>query len=331
MLNIQDLHGRVHNYLRISITENCNLRCAYCMPAEGINLTPKAHLMSADEIETIAKTFVSLGVNKIRLTGGEPLVRKDAKDIIERLGKLNIDLNITTNGLLVHEYIDTFKNAGIKSLNISIDTLQKEKYFQITRRDYFDQLWDNIQLLLKHDFEVRLNVVLIKGFNDGEIIDFINLTKSLNIQIRFIEFMPFNGNEWDKSKLVTYAEIIEKVNTNFNANTVLRINDKLNDTAKNHQIKSFQGKFSVISSVSNPFCSTCNRIRLTADGKLKNCLFSNTEDALLGALRNGESILSIIQKNIKSKFPVRGGMEQDVEFQNPSLFSKNRSMIKIGG
>ncbi|HET8830094.1 MAG TPA: GTP 3',8-cyclase MoaA [Pelobium sp.] len=331
MLNIQDLHGRVHNYLRISITENCNLRCAYCMPAEGINLTPKAHLMSADEIETIAKTFVSLGVNKIRLTGGEPLVRKDAKDIIERLGKLNIDLNITTNGLLVHEYIDTFKNAGIKSLNISIDTLQKEKYFQITRRDYFDQLWDNIQLLLKHDFEVRLNVVLIKGFNDGEIIDFINLTKSLNIQIRFIEFMPFNGNEWDKSKLVTYAEIIEKVNTNFNANTVLRINDKLNDTAKNHQIKSFQGKFSVISSVSNPFCSTCNRIRLTADGKLKNCLFSGTEDALLGALRNGESIISIIQKNIKSKFPVRGGMEQDVEFQNPSLFSKNRSMIKIGG
>lgn len=331
MLNIQDLHGRVHNYLRISITENCNLRCTYCMPAEGMNLTPKAHLMSADEIETIAKTFVTLGVNKIRLTGGEPLVRKDAKDIIERLGKLNIDLNITTNGLLVHKYIDTFKNAGIRSLNISIDTLQKEKYFQITRRDYFDQLWDNIQLLLKNDFKVRLNVVLIKGFNDGEIIDFINLTKSLNIQIRFIEFMPFNGNEWDKSKLVTYSEILEKVNTNFNANAVLRINDKRNDTAKNHQIKTFEGSFSVISSVSNPFCSTCNRIRLTADGKLKNCLFSNTEDALLGALRNGESILSIIQKNIKSKFPVRGGMEQDVEFQNPSLFSKNRSMIKIGG
>jgi cyclic pyranopterin phosphate synthase len=301
------------------------------MPAEGINLTPKAHIMTATEIETIAKTFVALGVNKIRLTGGEPLVRKDAKEIIERLGKLNIDLNITTNGLLVHEYIDTFKKAGIKSLNISIDTLQKEKYFEITRRDFFDQLWANIHLLLTNSFEVRLNVVLIKGFNDSEIFDFINLTKLLNVQIRFIEFMPFNGNEWDKSKLVTYAEILSIVEANFNADAILRICDKPNDTAKNHQIKLFKGSFSVISSVSNPFCSTCNRIRLTADGKLKNCLFSDSEDALLVALRKGESILPIIQKNIQSKFSIRGGMEDDTEFQNPILFSKNRSMIKIGG
>lgn len=331
MLKIKDLHGRVHDYLRISITENCNLRCTYCMPAEGVNLTPKAHIMTADEIETIAKTFVSLGVKKIRLTGGEPLVRKDAKDIIERLGKLNVDLNITTNGLLVHEYIDTFKAARISSLNISLDTLQREKYKEITRRDYFESLWKNIELLLEHNFIVKLNVVLIKGFNDCEIIDFINLTKTLNIQIRFIEFMPFNGNQWDKSKLVTYAEILEKVDAYFTENTVLRIEDKVNDTARNHKIESFKGSFSVISSVSNPFCSTCNRIRLTADGKLKNCLFSNTENSLLDALRNGESLLPIIEKNIKSKFSVRGGMEKDAEFQNPKLFSKNRSMIKIGG
>jgi molybdenum cofactor biosynthesis enzyme MoaA len=166
MLKIEDLHGRVHDYLRISITENCNLRCTYCMPAEGINLTPKAHLMTADEIESIAKTFVSLGVKKIRLTGGEPLVRKDARDIIERLGKLNTELTITTNGLLVHEYIDTFKAAGIKTLNISLDTLQKDKYKEITRRDNFDALWRNIELLILHEFIVKINVVLIKGFND---------------------------------------------------------------------------------------------------------------------------------------------------------------------
>lgn len=331
MLQIADLHGRVHTYLRISITENCNLRCTYCMPAEGISLTPKEHLMSADEIETIAKTFVSLGVNKIRLTGGEPLVRKDAKDIIERLGKLNASLHITTNGLLVHEYIDVFKKAGITNLNISLDTLQKEKYLQITRRDYYDRLWSNIQLLLANDFEVRLNVVLIKDFNDSEIIDFITLTKTSKLQIRFIEFMPFNGNQWDKTKLVTYAQILDKANAHFSESNVLRISDKQHDTARNHQIKSFKGTFSVISSVSNPFCSTCNRIRLTADGKLKNCLFSDTEDALLGALRSGESILPIIEKNIKAKFPVRGGMVADAEFQNPSFFSKNRSMIKIGG
>lgn len=331
MLKIEDLHGRVHNYLRISITENCNLRCTYCMPAEGINLTPKAHIMTAHEIETIAKTFVSLGVKKIRLTGGEPLVRKDAKDIIERLGKLKTELTLTTNGLLVHEYIDTFKSAGIKSLNVSLDTLQKDKYQQITRRDHFDALWKNIELLLSHGFIVRINVVLIKGFNDCEILDFIKLTQKLNIQIRFIEFMPFNGNQWDKSKLVTYAQILEEVKNNFGAQNILRTADKPNDTAKNHKIQSFKGSFSVISSVTSPFCSTCNRIRLTADGKLKNCLFSNTENDLLSVLRKGEDLLPLIESNIKSKFPVRGGMEADTEFQNPALFSKNRSMIKIGG
>jgi molybdenum cofactor biosynthesis protein A len=331
MLKIEDLHGRVHDYLRISITENCNLRCTYCMPAEGINLTPKAHLMTADEIESIAKTFVSLGVKKIRLTGGEPLVRKDARDIIERLGKLNTELTITTNGLLVHEYIDTFKAAGIKTLNISLDTLQKDKYKEITRRDNFDALWRNIELLILHEFIVKINVVLIKGFNDSEILDFINLTKEMDVQIRFIEFMPFNGNQWDKSKLISYAEILEKLNAAFDSKNILRTEDKPNDTARNHKIKAFKGSFSVISSVTNPFCGTCNRIRLTADGKLKNCLFSNTETALLDALRKGESLLPLIEKNIKSKFPVRGGMEKDVEFQNPKLYSKNRSMIKIGG
>lgn len=331
MLKIEDLHGRVHDYLRISITENCNLRCTYCMPAEGINLTPKAHIMTADEIETIAKTFVSLGVKKIRLTGGEPLVRKDAKNIIERLGKLNTELTLTTNGLLVHEYIDTFKSAGIKSLNVSLDTLQKTKYEHITRRDHFDALWKNIELLLENDFIVRINVVLIKDFNDCEILEFIKLTENLDIQIRFIEFMPFNGNQWDKSKLVTYAQILETVEVNFGAKNVLRTTDKPNDTAKNHQIRSFKGRFSVISSVTNPFCSTCNRIRLTADGKLKNCLFSDTETPLLETLRKGENILPLIEENIKSKHPVRGGMENDAEFQNPLLFSKNRSMIKIGG
>ena len=330
-MKIEDLHGRIHDYLRISITENCNLRCTYCMPAEGINLTPKAHVMTVDEIESIAKTFVKLGVKKIRLTGGEPLVRKDARDIIERLGKLGTELTITTNGLLVHEYIDTFKSADITSLNISLDTLNKEKYKQITRRDHFDVLWKNIELLMHHNLSVRINVVLIKDFNDCEIIDFINLTKNLNIQIRFIEFMPFNGNQWDRSKLVSYAEILEKVQNNFPAENILRIADKPNDTAKNHKIKNFLGSFSVISSVTNPFCDSCNRIRLTADGKLKNCLFSNTENALLETLRKGESILPLIEKNIKSKFPVRGGMKNDDEFQNPELFSKNRSMIKIGG
>lgn len=326
-----DSHGREHNYLRISITEHCNLRCTYCMPAEGIALTPKSHLMTADEIVSIAQTFVHLGVTKIRLTGGEPLVRKDAASIIQRLGKLGVELTLTTNGILVHDFIDTFKEAGIKALNVSIDSLQREKYTTITRRNYFEKLWENLDLLCQNDFQVKLNVVVIKGFNDNEIIDFIELTKDRNIQIRFIEFMPFDGNQWNKEKLVSYAEILSQVSSFYTDEVVERVSDKPNDTAKNHKVRSYKGSFSVISSVTNPFCSSCNRIRLTADGKLKNCLFSNSETSLLETLRAGEPIEPLIFKNIRYKKAMRGGMDDDVKFQNPKLFSQNRSMIKIGG
>ena len=328
---LQDTHQRNHSYLRISITEKCNLRCTYCMPAEGIALTPRPHLMTEDEIVAIAQTFVDLGVTKIRLTGGEPLVRKEAHSIIERLGQLGVQLTLTTNGLLVHYFISTFKKAGIKALNVSIDSLQKEKYKAITRRDSFNQLWNNIELLQQNDFQVKLNVVLIKGFNDNEILDFIALTKAQKLQIRFIEFMPFDGNQWNKEKLVSYAEIIEQVHSVYSETQLLRIQDQPNDTAKNYKIEGFKGSFSIISSVTNPFCSTCNRIRLTADGKLKNCLFSNSETALLPTLRAGNPIEPLIYENIQSKHAMRGGMDNDAKFQNPDLFTQNRSMIKIGG
>lgn len=330
-LILQDLHGRMHNYLRISITENCNLRCSYCMPADGIALTPKAHLMTADEIVTIAQTFVDLGVTKIRLTGGEPLVRKDAKEIILRLGKLGVNLTLTTNGILIPDFITTFKEAGINTINISIDSLVKEKYNQITRRNYFDTVLQNIDLLLQENFNVKLNIVLIKNFNGDEILDFIALTKYKNIQIRFIEFMPFSGNEWDKSKLIGYAEILEIIQSQYAVQDIKRLTDAPNDTAKNFRIADYDGSFAIISSVTNPFCSTCNRIRLTADGKLKNCLFSNTETPLLEDLRCGKSILPLIHQNLLSKFAVRGGMDDDLKFYNPDLYSKNRSMIAIGG
>lgn len=326
-----DNHGRAHDYLRISITEHCNLRCTYCMPAEGIALTERSKLMTAQEIVTIAKVFVGLGVTKIRLTGGEPLVRKDAKNIISELGKLGVELTLTTNGILMNEFVETFKEAGISSINVSIDSLKAEKFNQITRRHYFEKVNENIDLLEAMGFAIKLNVVLIKGFNDCEIIDFIELTKNRNFQIRFIEFMPFDGNRWNKEKLVSYKEILEKVSDFYPDSQVLRLEDKPHDTSKNHKIKDYKGRFSVISSVTNPFCSSCNRIRLTADGKLKNCLFSATETSILEQLRAGEPIEELIFKNIRSKFAMRGGMDDDAKFQDPSLFSKNRSMIKIGG
>jgi cyclic pyranopterin phosphate synthase len=175
------------------------------------------------------------------------------------------------------------------------------------------------------------NLYKFHFFYENEIIDFIEMTKDRNIQIRFIEFMPFDGNQWNKEKLVSYSEIMEQVEYFYSNENVKRIQDKPNDTAKNHKIESYKGSFSVISSVTNPFCSTCNRIRLTADGKLKNCLFSNSETSLLDTLRAGESIEPLIFQNIKSKHAMRGGMDDDAKFQDPKLFSQNRSMIKIGG
>ncbi len=328
---LQDAFGRGHDYLRISITEHCNLRCTYCMPEGGVKLTPKAHLMTADEIVSIAQTFVNLGVTKIRLTGGEPLLRKDAHEIIQRLGMLGVNLTITTNGILVPEFITTFKDSGIKTINISIDSLVKDKFNAITRRNYFDVVKENIDLLLQEGFNVKLNIVLVKCFNDNEINDFILLTKDKNIQVRFIEFMPFNGNQWDKSKLVSFAELMETVRSVYNTNEIIKLEDAPNDTAKNFKINTYQGSFAVISSVTNPFCGTCNRIRLTADGKLKNCLFSNSETALLPTLRAGESILPLIHQNLISKKAVRAGMDDDAKFQNTEQSSQNRSMITIGG
>ena len=328
---LQDTFGRKHNYLRISLTELCNLRCTYCMPAEGIQLSPKSHIMTFDEVYKIAKTFVDNGVTKIRLTGGEPLVRKDVDIILKKLATLPVELAISTNAVTVDQFIETFKSCGIQNINVSLDSLNTEKFKQITRRNNFEKVFKNIHLLIDESFNVKLNVVLIKEFNDNEIIDFINLTKELPISVRFIEFMPFDGNKWDKEKMMSYAEIMSYVNSSYNKKNVLRIDDAPNDTSKNYRIKDYKGSFAVISSVTNPFCDSCNRIRLTANGRLKNCLFSATESDLLTPLREGKNIEPIIQKAIQSKYKIRGGMDTLKKLEEPKLHSRNRSMIAIGG
>mgnify|MGYP003462461311 FL=1 len=191
---IKDSFGRVHDYLRISLTDACNFRCTYCMPDEEIQFKASAHLMQVDEIDAIAGMFVRMGVRKIRLTGGEPLVRKEAAEIIRVLSKYPVELTLTTNGYRAHEFIPVFKEAGIRSVNVSLDTLNPEKFFKITRRDHFRQVWDNIQLLVREGFHVKVNVVMMKGMNEEEIIDFVEWTKTQPVHIRFIEFMPFSGN-----------------------------------------------------------------------------------------------------------------------------------------
>jgi len=301
------------------------------MPAEGIQLSPKSHIMSYDEVFEIAKTFVNHGVTKIRLTGGEPLVRRDADVILKQLATLPVELSITTNAVIVDRFIDVLKECSIKSINVSLDSLDAEKFKEITRRNDFEKVYKNIMLLVDEGFHVKLNAVLINGFNDNEIIDFIELTKTLPISVRFIEFMPFDGNKWDKAKMVSYAQVMEYVNSHFEKDKVIRLQDAPNDTSKNYKIEGYKGSFAIISSVTNPFCDSCNRIRLTANGRLKNCLFSSTESDLLTPLREGKSIESIIQKAIQAKFKVRGGMDTMEKLEQPDLHGNNRSMITIGG
>lgn len=327
---LTDFYGRKHTYLRISLTERCNLRCTYCMPSGGIQLSPKSHIMTYEEIYTIAKEFVAHGVTKIRLTGGEPLVRKDIDLVMEKLALLPVELAITTNGVIVDRFIEHFKKCGIQKVNVSLDSLNANKNKLITRRDYFGKVYDNIRLLIKEGFEVKVNCVLMKGFNDTEVIDFIELTKNWPLQIRFIEFMPFDGNKWNTNKLVSLEEILKQVEKHYGVKYFDRLDDLPNDTAKNYCIKGYQGTFAVISSVTNPFCDSCNRIRLTADGQLKNCLFSQSESDLLTPLRKGETITSIIKKEVLSKYKVRSGMNTFEKFSNIDAHN-NRSMITIGG
>lgn len=325
---IVDQFGRDHNYLRISLTDNCNLRCFYCMPEEEYEFTPASRLMQVNEIETIAKIFVAQGVNKIRLTGGEPLVRKDADKIILSLSKLPVALTLTTNGTRLHDFVEVLKEANIKSLNISLDTLQPDKFLLLTRRDQFKQVYNNIHLLINHGFHVKVNVVAMNGMNDMEINDFIEWTKDTPVHVRFIEFMPFSGNKWTSNKVFTLQQILEVVQSKYE---VIRLTDELHDTAKKYTVPGHAGTFAVISTMTSPFCSGCNRMRLTADGKMKNCLFSKEETDLLTAFRKGENILPLIQQSITSKAKELGG-QFTADFEHVHAEDiHNRSMITIGG
>jgi cyclic pyranopterin phosphate synthase len=298
------------------------------MPDEEMHFKPSAHLMQPGEIEAIAEMFVSMGVRKIRLTGGEPLVRKEAAQIITSISRFPVELTLTTNGSRVDEFIPVFKEAGIRSLNISLDTLHPDKFLKVTRRPLFQKVWDNIQLLIHEGFHVKVNVVMMRGFNDQEINDFVSLTKDQPIHVRFIEFMPFSGNHWDNHKVITYQEILETIAGQYD---FIKLKDEANATAKKFKVYSHEGTFAIISTMSAPFCSSCNRMRLTADGKMKNCLFSKGEVDLLTPFRNGEDIRPLIEQCVYEKEEALGGqLKPQFEEIDPESLT-NRSMIRIGG
>lgn len=325
---LTDSFGRTHTYLRISLTERCNLRCTYCMPAEGVPLTPRAHLMTAEEIDAIATEFVRLGITKIRLTGGEPLVRKDAADIIERLGRLPVELTLTTNVLLVPRFLNVFAGAGVRSLNVSLDTLNPQRFEAFTRRKGFEETLRNIDLLLENGFRVKSNAVIMRGQNDDELLDFVRWTEHKPIHVRFIEFMPFDGNRWQWDKVFSYREMLERIQAELPTE---KLTDAANDTAKAYRVPGYQGTFAVISSMTNHFCGTCNRLRLTANGKVRNCLFSDEETDVLTALRAGQAIEPIIRAAVQRKKQAHGGIQELAQLGEGHPELPGRSMILIGG
>ncbi len=325
---LTDRFGRKHDYLRISLTDKCNLRCVYCMP-ENVRFMPQAGLMNKEEVLQFARLFVEeLGVKKIRLTGGEPLLRQDAADILRGLAELPVELAITTNGIFLDRFFNLFEEIGLRSINVSLDSLKKERFEVMTRRPQFDQVMGNITEAIKRGIHLKINAVVIADQNEDEILDFVEWTKDTSIHVRFIEFMPFDGNKWHWEKVVKLQTILEKLAAVY---PLEKLNDELHATSKAYRVPGFRGSFAIISSITAPFCTDCNRLRLTADGKIRNCLFATDEQDLLSKLRAGEDVRELIREAVERKHAQRGGLP---EFENEARVLQQldgRAMVKIGG
>ena len=325
---LTDSFGRHHDYLRVSLTERCNLRCRYCMPEEGVPLSPGAQILTAEEIVYLSKLFVGQGVRKIRLTGGEPLVRKDLVEIVTELSRIEQlqSIALTTNGITLGRKLLALRQAGLDTLNISLDTLIEAKFEFISRRRGHARVLDNIYKALEMGFDkVKVNVVVMKNINDDELQDFVALTKERSLEIRFIEFMPFDGNSWSRDKFVPYTAMLEQLKKHYPS--LSKEPDPANSTSKAYRVASYKGQFGFITSMSEHFCHSCNRLRVTADGNLKVCLFGANEVSLRDLIRSGASereLMEVIGMAVKRKKKQHAGMDIIAA-------TKNRPMILIGG
>ena len=331
---LSDKHGRFHNYLRMSLTERCNLRCVYCMPEEGIELTPKSQLLTTDQYINLARTFVKCGVDKIRLTGGEPSIYKDIKRVVRELGEMKSNglkkLSMTSNGIVLHRYLDEFKESGLDSLNISLDTLVAPKFELFARRPGFNQVMKSIDKAIYLNYKLKVNTVMMNGKNDDELLNFVEWVKDKPINIRFIEYMPFDNNKWQYSKMFTYKDMMNKIEEKYGK--LIRCDDHYNETAKNYTLNGFVGSVSFITSMTDNFCGGCNRIRMLSTGQLKWCLFDPkmvslkeymSESGVLNT-EDEERLIEVISENIKNKHRKHGGYEKISK-------TKNLEMIRMGG
>lgn len=325
---LRDMRGRVADDLRISVTDKCNFRCTYCMPAEGLEWLPKQEVLTFEEITRIAQLLVECGVNTIRLTGGEPLVRKDLSQLVAQLRALGdgLDISITTNGFLLADQAAGLAAAGLDRVNVSCDSLLTHRFAEMTRRDALYSVMEGLKAAEDAGLgPVKLNTVVIRGTNDDEIVDFARFSRSTGYQVRFIEYMPLDAQHaWERPKVVPSKEVLEKISDAFSLEPV-------NHGAEPATLYRFadgtQGAVGVIASVTEPFCKTCNRIRVTADGHFRNCLFAMDEIDLKTSMRSGagnDELETLIRSNLSGKW---AGHRID----QPDFVQPIRSMSQIGG
>ncbi len=324
-----DIHGRTIDYLRISVTDRCNLRCRYCMPEEGIEDQGHSRMLSLEQIYRLVKVASEAGISKVRLTGGEPLVRKNISTLIEKIANLSgiEDVSLTTNGILFPEMADDLRKAGLNRVNISLDTLNDEKYQYITRKGRLDHAMQAVHKALELNMDpVKVNVVVIKGFNDDEIVDFARLAYQLPVHVRFIEFMPIGDLDFHtKDKVLSIDSVKQIIGQEYKLLNV--VNVKGYGPAKYVQIKGGLGSLGFISPLSDHFCNECNRMRVTADGKLRGCLYDKSEIDLRLALYNNcndEQLRTLFRRAILMK-PVQHQMLDGWGKDN------SRKMYQIGG
>ena len=318
-----DGQGREINYLRISITDLCNLRCRYCTPEDGIKKRCHSEILTLEEIEEVVKASTKLGINKVRLTGGEPLVRKGIVELVRKISDIKgiNEIALTTNGTLLKELAKPLKEAGLKRVNISIDTLKEDRYEYITRGGKLSDVLEGIEAAKEAGlYPLKFNVVLVKGFNDDEIEDFVNLTIDNEIDIRFIELMPIGENgEMSKEHFISNNVVLDK-----NPSLMPVVSSDKSAPAKYYKLDGAKGKIGLINPISSHFCSNCNRLRLTADGKIKPCLHSNEEIDIRTTLRENKDLLSVISKAVKIKPKEHHINEEDYT-------PIDREMFQIGG
>ncbi|BFP43279.1 GTP 3',8-cyclase MoaA [Flavobacteriaceae bacterium GF1] len=325
-----DNHGRQINYLRLAVTDRCNLRCNYCMPAEGINFAKREQLLTTDELKFVAQLLIDMGIDKIRLTGGEPFVRKDLMELLRFLAPLEglKDISVTTNATLIGSHIAELKALGVQNVNVSLDAIDKETFRRITRRDNYEVVMENLIRLIEEDFNVRINFIVLDGQNEQDILPILEAMKNYPVSVRFLEEMPFNGGsrsfgsiKWD------YKTILDYIAGHYPQ--YQKLDSPKTSTSINYKIEGHKGTFGIIPSFSRTFCGSCNRLRVTAKGDVITCLYGKPKTNVRDLVR-GENSEEMIREAILGAIGTRAKTGFDAQKEHQASVFDN-SMTSIGG